>query len=126
MPDLKRTIEILSQYRNHAFGDKEDMVTVNDIIAMLRANEPRVMTLEEVEAQEHTDAVVYVENRKKAYYNEMAFVGTINRMSGMDETICFGGQKSQFIKGAADYGKEWRCWTSRPSDEQMKAVKWDG
>ena len=24
-----------------------------------------------------------------------------------------------------EYGKEWRCWTSRPTDEQRKAVKWD-
>jgi len=24
------------------------------------------------------------------------------------------------------YGKRWRCWTSRPTDEQREAVKWDG
>lgn len=24
-----------------------------------------------------------------------------------------------------DYRKTWRCWTARPTDEQMKAVKWD-
>ena len=24
-----------------------------------------------------------------------------------------------------NYGKTWRCWTARPSDEQRKAVKWD-
>lgn len=23
------------------------------------------------------------------------------------------------------YGKEWRCWTQRPTDEQRKAVKWE-
>jgi hypothetical protein len=24
------------------------------------------------------------------------------------------------------YGKNFRCWTSRPTDEQREAVKWDG
>lgn len=23
------------------------------------------------------------------------------------------------------YNKKWRCWTSRPTDEQREAVKWD-
>ena len=23
------------------------------------------------------------------------------------------------------YGKRWRCWTQRPTDEQMEAVKWE-
>lgn len=23
------------------------------------------------------------------------------------------------------YGKTWRCWTSRPTDEQRKVVKWE-
>lgn len=26
---------------------------------------------------------------------------------------------------AIDYGKLWRCWTSRPTEEQRKAVKWE-
>lgn len=26
---------------------------------------------------------------------------------------------------ANEYLKTWRCWTSRPADEQRKAVKWD-
>ena len=27
---------------------------------------------------------------------------------------------------SCDYGKTWRCWTARPTDEQRKAAKWDG
>ena len=23
-----------------------------------------------------------------------------------------------------EYGKTWRCWTSRPTDEQMEATPW--
>lgn len=27
--------------------------------------------------------------------------------------------------GDDGYGKKWRCWTQRPTDEQREAVKWD-
>lgn len=27
--------------------------------------------------------------------------------------------------GDDGYGKKWRCWTQRPTDEQRKAAKWD-
>ena len=27
--------------------------------------------------------------------------------------------------GLSAYNKAWRCWSSRPTDEQRKAVKWD-
>ena len=26
--------------------------------------------------------------------------------------------------GDADYGKRWRCWTQRPTDEQRKTAEW--
>ena len=25
-----------------------------------------------------------------------------------------------------EYNRTWRCWSARPTDEQRKAVKWDG
>lgn len=30
-----------------------------------------------------------------------------------------------FVHTRNTYGKTWRCWTFRPSDEQSKAVKWN-
>ena len=29
-------------------------------------------------------------------------------------------------RGDDSYGKKWRCWSAKPSDEQRKTVKWDG
>ena len=91
-------------------------------LAALKEQAPRLMTYDELSAVSRTDSIVYVERRTKTYYNEMAFVA-VEKVYG--DTVTFNGQKSIFGHNKKDYGKEWRCWTSRPSDEQMKAVKWD-
>ena len=40
MPDMEKVISILSAYKNHSFGDKAEKVTVEEIITMLKAQEP--------------------------------------------------------------------------------------
>ena len=36
----------------------------------------------------------------------------------------FGAQ--EFMIPLPMYGKSWRCWNKRPTDDQCKAVKWNG
>lgn len=40
MNDRENVINILLKYKNHAFGDKDEKVTVEEIIALLKAQEP--------------------------------------------------------------------------------------
>ena len=40
MPDMEKVISILSAYKNHSFGDKAEKVTVEEIITLLKAQEP--------------------------------------------------------------------------------------
>lgn len=42
-----------------------------------------------------------------------------------DDTYNFIGMPNCFVEFRSLYGKEWRCWTSRPTDEQRKAVGWE-
>jgi hypothetical protein len=91
-------------------------------LAALKEQAPRLMTYDELSAISRTDSIVYVERRTKTYYNEMAFVA-VEKVYG--DTVTFRGQKSIFGHNKKDYGKEWRCWTSRPTDAQRKAVEWD-
>lgn len=39
--------------------------------------------------------------------------------------ITFKWQFGTFSWEAENYGQTWLCWTSRPTDEQRKAVKWE-
>ena len=93
-----------------------------EIIDILNAQEPRLLAFEELRAISGTPSTVYVERRTKTHYNETAFV-SVEKVYG--ENVIFHGQKSIFGHSKNDYGKEWRCWTSRPARSQMEAVKWE-
>lgn len=74
---------------------------IYDAVELLKEQEPRVLTWDEVERAE----VCWLEER------------------GLEETYA--------ELDAADwnpeyYGKDIRCWNYKPTKKQMEAVKWDG
>lgn len=75
-----------------------------DAIALLKAQEPRVMALEECKMRE----VVWVEDRETLEVYPCLVKNNMN--------------DSKIYK----YGVQWRCWTSRPTDEQREREPWNG
>lgn len=43
MNDRDKVINVLSKYKKHAFGDRDEKVTVGEIIALLKAQEPKLV-----------------------------------------------------------------------------------
>lgn len=96
-----------------------------DALALLEAQQPRVLTLEEVQAL-HNNDVVWLEDKgepkiipgivksRHLWPHSVAVVTNFMRSDGCTVT---GGDE--------DCGKRWRCWNKRPTDEQRKAVEWD-
>ena len=79
----------LKGYSNTTVDDIPLGSIIDDIIALLKEKEPRVMTLEEMQKiASIRDGAIWLE------------------------------------AGAGWYGKTWRCWTSRPTDEQREAAPW--
>lgn len=96
-----------------------------DALSLLKAQEPRVMTLEEVE--DALDTVVWLdmpgaENLADGFSLIMAY-SRKNGWAWFDSP--FGDNPSQDRFEYEDYNKAWRCWTSRPTDEQREKVKWN-
>ena len=93
-----------------------------DALALLKAQEPRVMTWEEAQANVNEGPFIIMEVRDSTgtEIDYGVLVGDSYEMSeGSLLTVCeFGLLKD-------DYGKRFRCWTSRPTDEQREAVKWE-
>lgn len=95
-----------------------------DALSLLKAQEPRVMTLEEIE--DALDNVVWLdipgaENLADGFSLIMAY----SRKNGfvlLDSP--FGDNPSQDRFEYTDYNKTWRCWTARPTDEQRAATPW--
>lgn len=88
-----------------------------DALELLKAQEPRVMTLEEVKAIPY-DADIWIET--EYYVGKITiFAATINT-KGLRGVMVYGSHKTYDYEA---YNKLWRCWTARPTDEQRKTVK---
>ena len=87
-----------------------------DILALLKAQEPRVMTATEA----YTADYVYIEFDGVI----TPAIRTTNERDGHRESYFATQQLGGDWMRWDDYGITWRCWTSRPSDEQREATPW--
>lgn len=115
MPDWDKVIkglETCSAGKEHAPNDRE----WTDAIALLKAQEPRVMTLEEALAADY----VYLEIKLHASLPCDCCILAVDPDGGiLPLKRGFAG----YLDGE-EYGETWRCWTQRPSDEQREATPW--
>lgn len=93
---------------------------VDDAFALLKAQQPRVMTLEELDDLRGRGQAVYYQDRDSTAKSQDAFFMVIDH-----RVAWFKGETYTFCKTADGYGKVWRCWTSRPTDEQREAEPWN-
>lgn len=83
-------------------------------IAFLKEQEPRVMTRGEV-----------------IKLNDWIWVDYKDGFNGYEYKLDYDSDCDcvEWLDGATDgmeeYGKTWRCWTSRPSEQQMREAKWE-
>lgn len=103
--------------------DSTQYVWSSDVLAAIRkaptvAEEPRVLTLEEV--QNNCPDYVYLEWLNCCICC-IKDEGESNKSVGY---FAYGieGNYNQFLWNL--YGVRWRCWTAMPTGEQRKAVKW--
>ena len=105
-----------------AYSRLHDLISkIDDLLTQ----ESRVMTLEEVE--DALDTVVWVD--RPLFDNssaEYALVDSYSRKTRIVELrYPFCDKDYRERSDYATYGKNWRCWTSRPTDEQREKVKWE-
>ena len=109
----------------------ESARTIGEAIALLKAQEPRVMTLEEVKALPDESDVWLEEFCSIVVATTISHQPTIYKVLkrfNPDATYFYGIEHADYNSGEymdADYGTEWRCWTSRPTDEQREATPWN-
>ena len=90
---------------------------VEDARKLLREIEPRILTLEEAEEAD----ICFCEGRDiervipcRVHVYAKSITATIMKMIASPEDL--------FIE---DYGREWRCWSARPSRRQREEAEWD-
>lgn len=123
-------IELDKHIRSARFVDSDYVDCVradmlNDIVELLKEQEPMPMTLEEVKKAEGT--VVWIETPGcEDTVERFALVECVNEQYGFVELNLPFGDKPAYEKGkCAAYGKAWRCWKERPDEGQRMRWKWD-
>ena len=91
-------------------------------IGKLKAQEPRVMTLEEVQQHNNQDGCVWFE--QPTYNAVAAFVRKDEFEIEVISPYILGEPINHGYWLSSNYNVTWRCWTSRPTDEQREVVKW--
>lgn len=92
---------------------------LKDALSLLKAQKPRVMTLDEVHEMSWDYCYLeeeVIKDKVLQIYSGKYRIKCITWPSIASCTLTFGDEA---------YGKRWRCWTSRPTDEQRKAEKWN-
>ena len=89
-------------------------------VELLKEQEPRVMTRLEIEQSE--ECIVWFEDDQ---FNCYALVDGIDQRNSWVWLNTVGNMGLQQRRDCENYGKRWRCWTKRPTEDQRKAVKWE-
>lgn len=95
----------------------------SDALSLLKEQEPRVMTPEEASNALQTEDFVIIEDTEN---------GVLFGMRGEEDIQLSNGEYIEFydleVKDSVyrrQYGRTFRLWTHKPSEDQRKGVKWD-
>ena len=142
MTDREKVVKGLESLKKRLYNDKNilDGGIVGNALALLKAQEPRVMTLEEVK----TELVCWIEDVEAevvfpAIYHckgnpskdgQYAIFATIQDSDILpedydDEQIIYQFDDGSRWLWEGNINKTWRPWTSRPTDEQREVIPWN-
>ena len=91
-----------------------------DAISLLKAQKPRVMTLEEVGDLPYGH--VLIETDKK---DSLRWVDALLFCKNTNFSFDFITLEGYARLWGTAYNMEWRCWTSRPTNEQREVTPWN-
>lgn len=121
MTDIIYALEIVKRRIERLNGFGEEAEVIDNAISLLKAQQPRVLTLEEVR---NGNEIGYVEFK---YHWEEGWVKCdFTTHNAENEVIMMFSASKTFYQNTEDYGALWRIWSMEPTIEQREAVKWDG
>ena len=99
--------------------------SVKDALALLKAQEPRVMTLEEMQKLQRNDVVWLDERAGKQVIPVLVRSHYIWPYSTVMVIDFLDSHGCTITVSEVDLLFRDRCWTSRPTDEQREATAWN-
>lgn len=124
MADIDRLIGFMALMQVPFMSNPDALMHIEEVKTVLKqvkAQEPRVMPADEIVLSAEPSKWLWVE-RKGDYCAEAFKAG--KTISGL---IAFDSETPGaflYCERPDEYGKTWRCWTARPTDEQRKEAEW--
>ena len=102
------------------------MTMLEDVRALLKAQEPRVMTLEEIESGKHPFAFLEyrVEDKDKDSIKSIIRPVLITHTLNHGITMMHSDD-ADLTEWKKDYNKTFRLWNNDPTDAQKEATAWN-
>ena len=120
MTDIINDLEIVKRRIERLNGFGEEAEVIDNVISLLKAQEPRVMTLEEVNNLPYGHVLIETDkNESLRWLDALVFCKSTNFSF---DFITLEGRARLL---GVEYNREWRCWTSLPTDEQREATPWN-
>jgi len=94
-----------------------------DVMMLLKAQEPRVMTLSRVQNLKES-IPVWLEDVDKKDVIGALFMRDYSGTRCVDFAIVRDWEFKRVVADYIDYGIRWRCWDKEPTDEQRKETPW--
>lgn len=93
-----------------------------DAIALLKAQQPHVMTLNEMNDKRGRGEAVYYEDRDATCKSQDVFVVAPDKDL---DVVWLKAETYTLAAKMSTMGKTWRCWTSRPGEERRIETPWE-
>ena len=127
--DTESAFDLWEEDRRCPGEDWSDIHESMDLaIAALKAQDPRVMTYEEVLFLKFDDVVYFEVYQTKAIFSSIV-IRVIPRIPDIEIGVVqfrqAAGYNGIYNAELSCYGETWRCWTSRPTEAQREATSWD-
>lgn len=110
-------------YGEYGDGFGCETIMQRDALSLLKAQMPRVMTPEEVEEAK----ICWIEDDELIFPAIFLMHNTTLELMFFMSTKYFSVSEKYYdtVHSVQKYGKTWRCWNAKPTNEQRKATPWN-
>lgn len=122
MTDIDRLIGFMAIMQVPFMNDPDALAYIEEVKTVLKqakAQQPRVMTLEEVNALDWDYCYLEQERLPGNEYRGMLGKYIMTCVTWPSITA------AKISQGVDNYGKTWRCWTSRPDEKVRTETPWE-
>lgn len=125
MSKLEKVIKGLEQFKADLkpfCGNRADWERFDAGFALLKEQEAKCLTKAELDDLDENQ-FIWIEGRTGDLYC-LQIIGICRERTGVSD-IQFNAPTSYVERSTNTYGKSYRIWTDKPTEEQSQAVKWE-